>query len=34
MTGRLGGIGVRVRGLKQQHGFYPENGNADAADKR
>jgi hypothetical protein len=21
MTGRLGGIGVRVRGLKQEHGF-------------
>ena len=21
MTGRLGGIGIRVRGLKRQHGF-------------
>ena len=24
MTGRLGGIGVRVRGLKREHGFLPQ----------
>ena len=24
MTGRLGGIGVRVRGLKRKHGFLPD----------
>ena len=24
MTGRLGGIGVRVRGLKREHGFLPD----------
>jgi hypothetical protein len=34
MTGRLGGIGVRVRGLKIQHGFHPENDSVDAADVR
>jgi hypothetical protein len=27
MTGRLGGIGVRVRGLKRQHGFLPQREN-------
>jgi hypothetical protein len=26
MTGRLGGIGVRVRGLKRQHGFLSPQG--------